>query len=441
MRRVFKNAGMLLGGRVLAGLCALGYLAIAARTLGLEGFGTLILVHTYVLLLNGLVNFKSWQAVIRYGAGCLEDGRHSDFHRLLGFTTALDVVSAVFGTVVAMAAAPLVGPLMGWSSETISFATWYSLLVLVSITATPIGLLRLFDRFDVIAAQTLITPVLRLMAVIYAWSAGWGLGAFLVIWFISGFAGRVALMALGWRELWRRPELRRNFRLAFRGVAAAHPGIWKFVWATNIHTTIELVTGHLTTLIVGWAMGPAAAGIYRVAQEFSVVLTKPSMLLKQAIYPDLAKLATRGDGRGMGRLLWRSGLVSGSGATGILLFAVLFGEVILEASVGPEFIPAYGVLVLLVLAATVEVFGFALNPVMYALGRPGISLKVNALSMAVYLPLLLVLLDRFGLVGGGFAMVGASALFFGLMAVIATRLLRSVTPDHPAVPAPPPRRS
>ncbi len=431
LRRVFKNAGLLLGGKAFAGLCGLGYLAIAARALGPEVFGTLILVHTYVLLIIGIVNFKSWQALIRYGAGYAEAGRQGEFHSLLSFTSMLDVASAVLGVVVAVLGAPLVGPLLGWSEGTIVLAQLYSLLVLFSITATPIGLLRLFDRFDVLAAQSLVTPVLRVIAAGAAFWQGAGLTAFLMVWFFSGLAGRITMIALGWREFYARPDLADGFRPRLAGCARPHEGIWKFVWATNIHTTLELVTGHLTTLTVGGLLGPAAAGLYKVAQEFSVVLLKPSVLLKQAVYPDLARLAGLGEGRAMGRVVLRSGLVSGAAGLAILAVAVLFGQPILEATVGPEYLGAYLVLVLLVLAATIEVFGFALNPTMYAVGRPGISLKVNVAVMALYFPALLWLLPALGVIGGGLAMVGASAAIFATLALIAARIFGGLKPARP----------
>ena len=43
-RRIFKNAGLLLGGRAASGVLSLATLSISARGLGVEQFGILVLV-------------------------------------------------------------------------------------------------------------------------------------------------------------------------------------------------------------------------------------------------------------------------------------------------------------------------------------------------------------------------------------------------------------
>jgi len=47
---------------------SLAYLAIAARSLGPEQLGVLILVHAYAVVVAGVAGFQSWQAIIRFGA-------------------------------------------------------------------------------------------------------------------------------------------------------------------------------------------------------------------------------------------------------------------------------------------------------------------------------------------------------------------------------------
>ena len=90
-RRVFKNAGFLLSGKFATGILGLAYLSLAARGLGVEQFGLLVLVQTYVQVITGLTTFHSWQAVIRYGALSVEHDDTPGFQTLISFTTALDV--------------------------------------------------------------------------------------------------------------------------------------------------------------------------------------------------------------------------------------------------------------------------------------------------------------------------------------------------------------
>src|ERR1700757_4522393 len=82
LARVFKNAGLLLGGRVTTGVLNLGILAISAHALGAEQFGLVVLVQTYAQTITAVATFQSWQAVIRYGAVALEKNDARAFHSL-----------------------------------------------------------------------------------------------------------------------------------------------------------------------------------------------------------------------------------------------------------------------------------------------------------------------------------------------------------------------
>ena len=140
LRLIFKNAGILLTGKSIAGLCNLGSLALAARALGPEVFGTLILIHTIVRLVIGISKFQSWQAVIRYGAVSLAAQRQQDFHKLVVFTVLLDAASALLGATVAILVASIIAPYFGWNDDVTSMAMLYGIVVLFSVTATPVGM-------------------------------------------------------------------------------------------------------------------------------------------------------------------------------------------------------------------------------------------------------------------------------------------------------------
>ncbi|HIA14250.1 MAG TPA: lipopolysaccharide biosynthesis protein [Nitrospirales bacterium] len=423
LQLIFKNAGILLSGKSVAGLCNLGSLALAARALGPDVFGTLILIHTVVRLIIGILKFQSWQAVIRYGAISLHTQQHQNFHGLIIFTVLLDAVSAVLGTTVAILAVPLIAPYLGWSDDVTSMAMLYSIVILFSVTATPIGILRLFNRFDLLSIHATISPGIRLIGASVIYFVGIGLWGFLSVWFIAGVVGGIVLVVMGWCEL-RKRELIPPRHMSFRNLTQPHPGLWRFVFATNIQSSLELTTGHLTTLVVGWVLGPTAAGLFKIAKELSTVLSRAGGLLAESIYPELAKLSTQEQNQTFRRVIVRSGLVAGGGATIIFLGMIVLGEPLLRLTVGTEFVGAYPLLLLLILAETIGAFGFGLNSAMYAIGRAGIPLQVNVTATVLYLPLLFFFLTQMSTIGAGIAFTIFSATRFVAMATITTRLLR-----------------
>lgn len=423
-RRVFKNAGFLLSGKVATGLFGLAYLGLAARGLGIEQFGVLVLVQTYVQVITGLTTFHSWQAVIRYGAISVETDDTAGFQQLISFTTVLDVGGVVLGAVLAWFAVPFVGPVLGWSDEVIAYAQPYSLLILFTIIATPTGLLRLYDRFDILAWQVMVTPAMRLIGVIVAVVTDAPLWGYLLAWFVAGVVGGLTLLGLGWREGVKQGRLN-GMRWSLRGVTSTHHKIWSFCLASNFHSSLQLVTGHMSTLLVGAVATPAAAGLFKVAREVATALTKPAELLTQSIYPEFARLGSTGEWSAFGGLIRRAATLAGGAGLTVLIIMALFGKPFLELVFGPDFGAAYGALVLLVAAAVITISGFSFDPALYAMGRPSVPLRVNAVVvLCVYVPLLVLLTERFGPIGAGMAMLASASLIVTTMGYWARRELR-----------------
>jgi O-antigen/teichoic acid export membrane protein len=412
-RRVFKNAGFLLSGKFATGILGLAYLSLAARGLGVEQFGLLVLVQTYVQVITGLTTFHSWQAVIRYGALSVEHDDTPGFQTLISFTTALDVSGVLIGAALAWFAVPLIGPTLGWSDQIIAYAQPYSLLILFTIIATPTGLLRLYDRFDILAWQVIVTPALRFVGVVLAVLLDGPLWAYLLAWFVAGAGGGLTLVVLGWREGLRQGRLA-NMRWSFKGVTTTHGSIWSFCLASNFHSSLQMVTGHMSTLLVGAVATPAAAGLFKVAREVATALTKPAELLTQSIYPEFARLGSTGAWGSFGGLIRRAATLAGGAGLAILIVMVLIGQPFLALIFGPDFAPAYGALVLLVAAASITIAGFGFDPALYAMGRPSVPLRVNAVVvLCVYVPLLVVLTRAFGPIGAAIAMLVSASLIVG----------------------------
>ena len=427
--RIFRNAGALLGGKAVAGVLSLGTLAVTARGLGPELFGALILIHSYVKLVGGLVKFQSWQAVIHYGASSLEHKRPQDLQALIKFTTALDLASAVIGMAIAVSLAGVVGAWLGWDEDTTSLVMVYSLLIAVTIKATPIGVLRLFDRFKLIALQTPLSPTVGLIGVALAYAWDGGLVAYLAAWFAAGVVESATLVILGWREL-ARQGLLRGLDFSLRGLAKPHPGLWRFVWASNVFTSLSAASSHLITLVLGWLLGPAAAGLYKIAHQFASVLVVPAAALRRTIYPEFARLVAKGDAARLRKLMLRAGLISGSVAVIVVLVIAGVGEPLIRLIVGEAYGAAADLLTLLAAGSAVMLYGFALEPVFFALGRPGIMLRLSVITAALNLVLIFLLVAEFGLIGAGMAALASTVVAVGLATTIALHKLKQGNPTH-----------
>jgi O-antigen/teichoic acid export membrane protein len=406
-QRVLANTGLLLGGRTVNAVLTLGYMALAARALGAQQFGLLVLINAFAQFLGEVVKFQSWQTVLHFGARPLVEGRRGDLQRVLRFTLILDLVGSAAGVTIGMVGALVFNDLLGWSDPMASAAALYALSVAFMVSATPLGLLRLFDRFDIIAAQTAVISLVRLVGCAWAFFTHASVGALLAIWAAGTLAGFAYLSGAAWLQL-RDRRLLEGF--SWRGpLTAGMPGAWRFALATNLSATLDVAFTHAVTLVVGAMLGPAQAAFWRVGRAVADALAKPARLLIPALYPELAKLRVEKGEGAMTRLALQVGAVGGGVGLALLSITALGGKPLLILILGHAFAPAANLMTWQVTAAVIGILSLPIEPMLVSLGRPGSALKVRAVVSVLFLAAIGPLVSHFGGQGAGAALVAASA--------------------------------
>lgn len=406
-RKVMKNAALLVGGRSLNAPLSLAYLALSARALGAHDFGVVVLVNAFALTLGSVVKFDSWQAVLHYGAKPLAEGRREDFHRILRFSLVLDLLSAVAGVALGLLGAAFLGRFMGWPPEARGPGMLYATSTIFMVAATPTGILRMFGRFDLLALQSAVSSLVRVIATAAVFLLHGGIVWVLAAWYAGAVAAFAALAGVALAEL-----ARRGHRDAWRvrgPLSAGFPGLWRFVWATNLSSSLDQVFTQAGSLAVGGLLGPAEAGFFRIARQAATAIAKPAQLVVFALYPELARLKAAGEFGRLQRLARQVGLAGGAAATALVLLALVAGRPLLML-LGADFGQGYPVLIWLVAAAGIGIWGLPLEPLLISTGRAGTAVKVRVAVSVLFLIALIPMTRAFGLAGAGAASVGAALL-------------------------------
>lgn len=407
-RRILANAGKLLGGRMVNAVLSLAYTAVTARALGVNGLGVLVMIHAFAQLLGDVVKFQSWQTVLQYGAEPLANRRLDDLQRVVRFTMLLDVVSGVFGVLVGVGGAFVFGHQLGWSQAQAPMASAYLVSVFFMTAAAPLGVLRLLDRFDVLASNAAVISVVRLAGCGLGYVMHADLAFFLGVWALGTVAGYVQLLVAAWREMGRQ-DLLQGFRW-LGPVRVRAEGVWRFAWATNLNATVSVAFTHLVTLMVGALLGPAEAALWRIGRQVADAIAKPVKLMSPALYPELVRLLVEGRQREMWVLTGRIALTASG--VGLLLLAIsgFAGAPLLQLVMGPGFAAAAGIMTWQVAAAVINLVSLPLEPMVITLGRAGAAVWVRVIAAAAYIGTLPFLAPRFGLTAAGAGLVASTAV-------------------------------
>ncbi len=416
-QRVFKNFGVVLRGRGIAAVCNMIALALMAHALSPVEFGLVVLLHTYVLAIRGFLNFRTFEAIVKYGVPMHAGGDNDGLRKLLRVTTSVDVMSSIMATLLGVGAASITGKFLHWDAQMVTTAVVYSLTMLSTATGTPNGVLRLYDRFDVLGVWYTISPAIRLLGVVFAWFFDAKMLVFVGVWAVAFVFENGWIYLRGHREVHNHmsESIWRGFRPG--ELLETSPEFRHFLGVIYWQTNVDMLPKHLAVLLAGNLLGPAGAGMFRLANDFSTILSKPGLMLREVLFPDLSRMLHNKEA-GFHELGFKA--VRIAGVTGLILVAL---SIPLAAPIlgiiGPDYTPAAPLLTLMLLAATFELAGSPLRAAAYALGGAGTVLRIYALSSFVYLGLFYVFTLPMGLVGPGIAAcIGGALTLVRLVALV-----------------------
>ncbi len=416
VQRIYKNAGVLLGGKSIAALSSIVYIPLAAHALGATPFGILILVNGYTRAIAAGVTFQVRLSLVRYATICLHEKSKEKLKKLFAFMLLIELGFGLLAISLAALLVPFAAEQFSWPAEELPLIVLYSLASVSLMFSMPAGVLYVFGRFKLLSLQQTVGPIVRLSCAALAYALDAGLSGFLLAWLTGSIAEAGVQWFFGLHELSKRGLLKGLVRWP-TGITRQHVGIWRFVLTTKLDTSLEELSNRMIPLTVGWILGPAATGLYYVALKLGVAMTQVMVLVGQSLYPELSQLAAARQFRNLNRVVLRTGLIAV--AMGLLVLFILsaFGEQILILYGGPGFGAAYSVLILIVFASTMQLFGFPLGLALVACGRPGSVLKIKLVASILLFPVLLGLLKLYELNGAGMYAVAFAAVLVISMTV------------------------
>jgi O-antigen/teichoic acid export membrane protein len=156
-KSLLRNSSILASGTLIASGLGLITTILSARTLGPEEFGILVSLTTYVIVIDGLTNFQSWQALIKFGSESIEVKDSKALQKVVVSCLKLDIFTAILGASISYFFASYAGTWLGWNSTESQYAAVYGFIILTHITGTPQGILHLFGEFKYTSLKNVIS--------------------------------------------------------------------------------------------------------------------------------------------------------------------------------------------------------------------------------------------------------------------------------------------
>lgn len=424
-QRLLRNLKWIFSSQIAMAVLGMISLAISARALGAAGLGALALIEAFARISARLVHFEPWQAVIQYGSVALEEEDSARFERLVGLSIVIDLIGGLAAAALILLLAPVLAGYIGLEGTSAQLLTLGALAVVLSLRATGVALLRLYDRFDQLAKIDTATALLRLVLSVIAWLIGGTLTHFVIIFVLFSLAEGLIAFLYGQREMKMRGQAPKFGNLV--GSLRQNRGFLRFMWNSNLAVILRQTTQRLDVVILGALVAPVFVGHYHIARKCGDAAIRLGRPIKQAVFPEFSRLAASGEfARIRKTALWIS-----VGFCALLLAGVIptliYIAPILNAAFGEAFIAAAPVVSIQAVAVALFLAGVILGPVLLSLGLDRELMWIGAATAALFFVLIYPLVLAFGVNGAALSHLISNTLWLGACSWLVIKSLEAKT--------------
>lgn len=409
VRSRLRSIAHLVSGNSANAIIMLVSTTIAARSLGPAAYGILALVLTVGRLCERLLRFESWQPLIRYAAqeDVADDPKRMSELYLYGFI--LDIGTALCAGILTVAVGYALMSVIGLGPEDMPLVAIYALAIALNIRGVPTAALRFDGKFRTLAYVQIFSSVVRLALAATGLMLGFSLLHFVIIWTAVQILDQMLFLWLGMRVL-RKQGIPNPLRADWRGLSQKFPGFMKFAWSTNVSSTLRTMTQEADTLLVSAVAGTAWAGFYHIAKRMAKVAQQVGSMMQAVVYPDMARMWAKLDIASFRKTTLRIQSILGLVGLAILAIFWLLGDWIMRVAFGPEFAPAYPLLVAQLIAVVLIMHAAPSRSALLAMNRPGFVLVVALFSTLLFFATAWIAMPHYGALGVNIAHIAFAAL-------------------------------
>lgn len=424
-KKLFLNASWLFSGKVVTGIASGLQTVLLARMLGVTDYGLLQLVIAYIAIMNQFFDVRVWETAIKYIGTYWEQGQVDRTLAMIKLSYVLDIASGAVSFVIAVLAAKLISTYIIHSPDAYVYIWIFALSLFVETAKmTSDSILRVFDKFKMIAFLNSTENTVRLGLVAAFLFTGLGIKGALYAFVLSNFIAFIVRMWFVMRTLYEKNL--GNWLGADIFLIKEH---WReigwFLGNTSLMATLK--TGndkYLGLMILGFFAGNDAVAFYRIGNSVATIVNKIVDTLYEAIFPELIRFMSAGTIKEFREFIKSSTKNLMKVIVPVTFVIIIFAEPIVRYIFGADYLPATNALRILAFGVLIARYTYWINPALLALGKPGYRTVFYVVTTVAYLALMLILVPPYSYLGAAFAFLGFGIVKSGLAFVVFERLIK-----------------
>jgi O-antigen/teichoic acid export membrane protein len=428
--RIVKNAGYLFSATGVSSAMSMLQSILAGRLLGPATFGILGALTGFTSVVNRFASFRMNELVVRYVGHYQENGDNQRAAAVFKVASLLEIGSSFLAFILIVFLAPVGARFFAHDPNLDFWFKIYGSIVLANlIYESATGLLQIFDRFRTLAIVNVVQSALTLTLVVVVFFAKLGLNAVVVAYMVGKIGGSLvisiaALVEAGrnWGSVW--------WRTPVSLLKTEMRSLLTFAFSTNLSSTISLVAKDSEVLWVSAFLGTESAGYYVTALKLTGLIQLPISPLPKATFPELAREIARKNWDNVRYVLRQGSRLAAAYSIPVTLGLALFGRWLIQLTYGPEYLPTYEPLIILLVGFTFVNIFYWNRVALLSLARPVFPTIVNFTGMVLKLSCIFLLVPRWGYLAFALLLSGYYIFTVGIAAARVVIDIRSRSIDQ-----------
>ena len=385
------------------------------RELGTERFGLLSLAWV-ILGYFAIFDLGLGRATTKFVAEALGKGEEDEVPRFVWTAVTVQAILGILGALILISITPLLAErILNIPPELVgeTKATFYILALsvpVVLVSASFRGVLEAAQRFDLVNAVKIPISSLTFLLPLMGLLLGLRLPGIVALILLARLGALATFIAVNLRM---RPQLKR-----YAGSFSIFPRLFTFGGWVTVSSIVNPILIYFDRFLIGSLSSMVALGYYTAPFEMVIRLWIIPASLVMSLFPALSTLAGVEARQRVETLFLYSIKYIFTILGLIVLVLVLFAREIIQIWLGEEF-ALHSAMVLQILTFGVLIHSLAHVPfaLLHAIRRPDVPAKFHLIEAPIYLGILRVLINQWGIVGASIGwtlrMMLHSLLLFG----------------------------
>lgn len=390
--KLVRNFLNVFSGDAIGSVLSIVSISFITKGIGMEKYGFIVLIQGITSLIDGIFNFQSWQGFIKFFPAA--KGKEEEMKKLIKFSYILDIVTAVIAFIILNSAGMLIKKIYNFTPQEMFLLMIFSIYIIFNIQGTPIGILRSFDRFDMLRNQRVVTSIYNFIMLGVGFYFKLNLSYFVFVYLSSNILNGILINILALIIL------KKKNLLGFAFVKSSfNKELFKFTCLTNINSSMDIPVQYFDNLLIGKMLSLEQLGIYKICKTVAIVLDKIGTPIYQTLYPYFCETIARKDVKEVFRKFLKVSalllgvctvMVVGLNVIGFYFFSKFFSELVLNYKFEIN---------LYILMKSLGTVFIAVHPLFLSLGYIKVETRIIFIANLIYIAVLFPLIKSSGLSG------------------------------------------